>query len=116
MTIPPLASRVLLGCCGTIHPLRHWPPASSRQIHTLCDLEPIGIDCQMMTAKPARHEVTFRVALLTPTEPPLKNLPAVLQFFKQDICCFPIDVALDSLREPEGLVYKRERVILFQML
>src|SRR5258708_6877629 len=98
MSAPPLTSRVLLACCGIIHPLGHQPLAASRQIHALCDSESIGINRQVVAAEPARNEMTFRVSLLTPSKPPFENVAAILQCAEQCICRFPIHVALDSLR------------------
>src|SRR6267378_3883962 len=114
MSMPPLTSRDLLDCCGIVHPFRHQPPAVSRQIHTLRDLKTIGIGRQLMAAKPACYEVTFRVTLSAPSEPPFKNIAAILQFSKEGICCVPIGAALNTPCEPERLVHKRERVSLFQ--
>src|SRR5712664_1700393 len=98
MSTSPLTSRVLLGCCGVVHPLRHQPSAISRQIHSPCDLEPLRIDRQLMAPKPACHEVTFRIALSAPGEPPFKNIAAILQFSKEGICCSPISFALNPSR------------------
>src|SRR5713101_6800466 len=112
MSVPLLMSRVLLGCCGVVHPFRHQPPAVSCQLHAPCDLESIRIDRQLMAAKPAGHQVTLRIALSAPGEPPFKNLAAVLQLSKEGICCFPVSAALNPSSSSEGLVHKRERVLL----
>src|SRR5713101_1786851 len=109
MSAPPLTSRVLLGPRGVVHPLRYQPSAISRQIHAFCDLERIGIGRQLMTTEPACHEVTFRITLSAPCEPPSKDVTALLQFSKEGICCFPIGVALNTSSQAEGLVHKRER-------
>src|SRR5216683_391519 len=113
MSAPPRTSRVLLGDSWIVHPLRHQPPAVPRQIHAPCDLESLRINRQLMAAKPACHEMTFRIALPAPGEPPFKNIAAILQFFKEGICCFPIGVASNPSSQPEGLVHKCERVLLF---
>src|SRR5258708_2970544 len=97
MSKPPLTSRVLLSCREMVHPLRHQPPAVSRQVHAPCDLESLGIYRQLMAAKPACHQVTFRIALSAPRKPPFKNSAAILQFSKDGICCFPIGVTLNPL-------------------
>src|SRR5260370_34773690 len=115
MSGSPMTSRVLLGGCEIVHPIRHQPPAVSRQIHAPRNLEAIGIGRQLMAAKPACYEMTFRIALSAPSEPPSENVAAILQFLKEGICGFPVSTALDPSREPEGLVHKRKRVFLFQM-
>src|SRR6266851_3352232 len=98
MNLLLLTLRVPLGRRGMVHPLRRGPPAASRQIHAPRDPEPVGIGCQLMAAEPACHKVTFRIPLSAPSEPPFKNIAAILQSSKQGIRFFPIGNTLDPSR------------------
>src|SRR6266576_135903 len=95
MSTFPLTSRTPLGHCRVVHPIRYRPPAVSRQFHAPCDLEPFGIGRQLMAAKPACYEMTFRITLSASGEPPFKNIAAILQLCKHAIGCFPVGVALN---------------------